>query len=482
MASVKGNIVLNGINTVTSLLFPVVTFPYAARILLPDGIGAINFLNSIIGYIILLTSLGIPMYAVKEIARHRNDRIERDKVAIEITILSIILCVLGYILVWILATHIPRIHEQARLFYILSLSILFTSIGVNWFYQGIEDFKFITIRAVIIRFLSACALFIFVKSPSDLLIYGIITVASTVGNNLINFVHLRKHISIRNISLSSLNVNRHIKPAIQVFILNLIISMYLQLNSVMLGFMSGDEAVGYYTAGSKITYIGISVISSIGTVLLPRCSHLIKSGKYDEFAVIINKSLKLTLALSLPLAAGLIILSRPLTITFCGESFLPSIPILYITAPIVIFVTLTNVMGIQILYPMDKINIVVTSVGAAAILNIILNLVLIPQYKAIGAAFATLISEFSVFLIQLVLGKKFYPFKLSAFFDYKYITATLIMGIAVYLLSIVTIGNLLKIIIAFTCGITIYITVLVTMHEELILQVKDLLLSRFRHT
>ena len=227
MASVKGNILLNSINTITGIIFPVITFPYAARILLPDGIGAINFLNSIISYIVLLTSIGIPLYAVKEIAKYRDDKIQRDQITIEIILLSTFLCLLGYIAVVCLATFIPQIHKQSSLFYILSLTILFTAIGVNWFYQGIEDFKFITIRALIIRTLSASALFIFVKDSSDLLIYGWILVGTTVGNNVLNFIHLRKLISFRTINLRDLKITRHLKPALHVFILNLIISLYL---------------------------------------------------------------------------------------------------------------------------------------------------------------------------------------------------------------------------------------------------------------
>ena len=264
MSSIKSNILLNGINTITSLIFPVITFPYAARVLLPGGIGAINFLNSIIGYIVLLTSLGIPLYAVKEVAKYRDNKFERDKITVEIVVLSTAFCLLGYIAVWLLAKYVPQIHKQATLFYILSITILFTSIGVNWFYQGIEDFKFITIRAIVIRTFAAAALFIFVKSSSDLLIYGMIVVGSTVGNNFINFVHLRKHIDIEPIRIKELEIGRHIRPTLAIFVLNLIISLYIQLNSIMLGFISSDEQVGYFAAGTKITHIGLTLISSIG--------------------------------------------------------------------------------------------------------------------------------------------------------------------------------------------------------------------------
>ena len=475
MASVKKNIILNGINTVTGILFPVITFPYAARVLLPEGIGAVNFLNSIISYIVLLTSLGIPLYAVKEVAKYHDDKINRDKVTVEIIILSTILCLFGYIAVWLLAKYVPQIHRQSSLFYILSLTIVFTSIGVNWFYQGIEDFKFITIRAIIIRALAAAALFLFVKDASDLLIYGMITVGSTVGNNFINFIHLRKHISLKHLEFKQLHFLRHLKPSLHVFILNLIISLYIQLNSIMLGFMAGDDAVGYFTAGTKISHIGLTLIGSLGTVLLPRCSHLLKIGDKTAFGSIINKSLNLTLALSLPMTAGLMLLATQITLVFCGDEYQPAVIVLILNAPVVIFISLTNLMGIQILYPMDKINIVIFSVTVGAVLNFIFNLIFIPAYAATGAAIATLIAEFGVLVVQVMFGKEYYPFSISSIFNIKYITATIIMSITVFIVIVILKSGIQQLIFGTLTGIISYILSLYCMNDSLMLELTNLL-------
>ena len=472
MASVKSNLILNGINTATGILFPVVTFPYAARVLLPEGIGAVNFLNSIISYIVLLTSLGIPLYAVKEVAKYSDDKINRDRVTVEIIILSTILCLFGYIAVWLLAKYVPQIHQQASLFYVLSLTIVFTSIGVNWFYQGIEDFKFITIRAIVIRTLAAAALFIFVKDSSDLLIYGLVTVGSTVGNNFINFIHLRKHISLAHIELRNISVLRHLKPSLHVFILNLIISLYIQLNSIMLGFMSGDDAVGYFTAGTKISHIGLTLIGSLGTVLLPRCSHLLKIGDLDGFKSVITKSLNLTLALSLPMTAGFMLLASQITLIFCGDEFAPAVIVLILNAPVIIFISLTNLMGIQILYPMDKINIVILSVTIGAILNFVFNILLIPSLAATGAAISTLIAEFSVLFFQVVFGKRYFPFKISELFNFRYIIATAIMSLALYIpISFIT-DRIFQLILSIITGIITYIFLLNIMNDPLMTELK----------
>ena len=482
MSKIKENIVLNGINTVTGIVFPIITFPYAARVLMPDGIGAVNFLNSIISYIVLLTSLGIPMYAVKEVAKCRDNLAMRNRITIEIILLSSILCVAGYIAVWILARFVPEIHQQAALFYVLSLAIVFNAIGVNWFYQAIEDFKFITIRAIIIRSLAAVSLFLFVRNPSDLLIYGLITVGSTVGNNIINFAHLRKYIDLPSLTQSELKIWRHLTPAFQVFILNLIVSLYIQLNSIMLGFMSGDEAVGYFTAGTKISHIGLTMIGSIGTVLLPRCANLLKNGDMGAFSSVIHKSLRLTLGLSLPLTAGLIVLAAPVTYIFCGSDYTAAIPVLLLNAPVVVFISLTNVMGIQILYPMDKINLVIWSVSGGAVANLLLNVALIPLWGATGAAVSTLIAEFAVLVIQIVAGRRYYPFAVGDLFQWRYYAATAIMCMAVYAATIKTAENWLMLAIGIPVGICVYYTMLTLLHDPLIMELHTSIKGKFsRH-
>lgn len=461
VASVKTNVLLNMINTVTSLLFPIVTFPYAARVLQPEGIGIINFQNSIVNYIVLLTSLGIPLYAVKEIAQCRDNKAQRDKTTLEILILSTILCTAGYILVWILGNFVPQIHANLTIFYILSLNILFTAIGVNWFYQGIEDFKFITIRGIIMRAICAVALFLFVKTADDLVIYSIIIVGGTVGNYGINFVHLRKHLSLRTIEWRNLRLLRHIRPTLEVFVLNVIISLYIYLNSVMLGFMAGDEAVGYFTAGTRLPQIGLTIVASIGTVLLPRCSSLIAQGDTKQFADIISKSIQFTLALSLPIIVGMSVLAIPIIDIFCGPDYTPSIPVLLFNAPIIVAIGLTNIFGIQILYPMSKTKIVIWSVSAGAITNLALNLWLIPAYGATGAAIATLFAEFAVLAVQFIMGKPYFPFRISRVNWVAYLIPSAVMGAAVWSISYLSLASIWHLILGVTLGITVYSLILV---------------------
>lgn len=471
MSSIKTNIILNITNTITGILFPIITFPYATRILLPDGIGTINFLQSIISYIILLTNIGIPMYAVREIAKHRDNIEIRNQTTIEILLLSVILCILGYIAVIILNLSVSQISSHSNIFLILSLSIIFTSIGINWFYQAIEDFKYITYRAIIFRLLCTISLFIFVHTPSDLEAYAWITVGTTVGNNFINFIHLRKYISIKKIIWNNLRIWHHLKPALHIFILNIIISLYTNLNTTMLGFMQDSSAVGYYTAGNKISHIILNIITSIGVVMLPRCSNLIETRQKKQFASITQKTYQLVIAFSLPCICGLIVFAPSIITLFCGAEFIEATPVLQWTAPIILFIGLSNVIGIQILYPQNKEDIVIWSTIGGAIFNLILNIWLIPKYSFIGTGISTFTAELVVLVIQLIIGYKYIPFKLFGSAILKYIKATFIMAIAILIINAESTNHWIILTIGTITGCLIYIGSLFLMKDDLLKEI-----------
>lgn len=431
MASVKTNLILNGINTVTSLLFPLITFPYVTRVLMPEGFGLVNFQYSIINYIIMFTSLGIPLYAVKAVASVRDDLAARNRITVEIFLLSLVLSAVGYVIVAAMAAFVPEIHQNAALFFVLSSAIVFNAIGVDWFYRGVEEFRFITVRAIAVKTVTTAAIFVFVRDSSDVIAYGVILVGISVGNNLVNFVHLRKYLSLREVVKENLRVAAHLKPAFQVFMLNILTNIYVQLNAVMLGFMSGDAEVGYLVAATKVPLILISLITSIGVVLLPRCSNLVATGKMREFGEIISKSLNFTVGMSLPMTVGLIVMANAVIMVFCGGGFAEAVPAIAWSAPVVIFVSLTNVFGLQILYPVGKLKIVLWSAGVAAAVNVALNLILIPPYGATGAAAATMAAEMAVLLVQVIAGRKYFPVKLSQISLIHYVVATFVMIVPV---------------------------------------------------
>lgn len=365
--SVKANYLFNLINSASQLLFPLITFPYASRIMMADGIGQVNFFQSIISYISLFTCLGIPMYAIREVAKVRDNPEKMTRITVEILLLHAFLTLLGYMAVAVICLTVTKVQTDIPLFLLLSATIFFTAIGCEWFYQGIEDFKYVAIRGLLVKLLSVVLLFLFVKTKEDILWYGAYTVLGVLGGNIFNFIRLRKYLHRDVIDFRALHPLRHLKPALHVFALNVVISIYLQLNNVLLGFMKDAEAVGYFTAATKIMMITMSISSSLGAVIMPRTSNLIAEGRMDEFRILIQKSYDFVLALAMPLTVGLIFTSPSIILLLSGEGFAPAVLTSQIVASNILMVGLSGVMGIQVLYPLGKINIVIlcTLIGAA---------------------------------------------------------------------------------------------------------------------
>lgn len=433
--SVKVNFAYNLINSVVGLLFPIITFPYVTRVIMADGIGKVNFLNAIISYIALFSAIGIPIYAVREIAKVRDDIKKRNQTTTEILLLHLLLTIIGYIVVFVLSLTINRIHQDIWLFLLLSVQLLLTAIGVLWFYQAIEDFKYITIRSLCMRLVVLVALFVFVKSKEDLYHYAAISILAEVGNNLINFIHLRKYFRFSDIKWGELNIKRHIKPSLRIFVLNIITSIYVNLDSVMLGFLSSDAAVGFYTAAVRITKATLGVIGTLGNVLLPRLSNYIASGAIKEFETTANKAMNIIVTTTVPMAIGLVFIAPQLIRVFCGTGFDPSILTLQLISPIIIFIGLSNMAGLQILYPQGKENLVIKATLVGAIVNLILNFALIPFFAQYGAAVATSFAEFSVTTTMFIIGKKFISYKIVNNKNLKILFFSLIMCLPILLIQ-----------------------------------------------
>ena len=469
--SVKVNYILNLINTGTQMLFPLITFPYVCRVIEADGIGQINFFQSIISFISLFTCLGIPMYAIREIARDRSDVLQMNRTAMEILLLHSMLTLVGYAIVAILCLTVPQIQVNIPLFLILSLTIFFTAIGCEWFYQGIEDFKYITIRGLIIKTVSVVLLFIFVKSKTDLLYYGCYTVFGVLGGNIFNFFRLRKYIHRENIIFSELHIKRHVKPVLKVFSFSVVTSIYLQLNTVLLGFLKNALAVGYFAAATKVMQMLLMMSSCLGSVMMPRASHLIAENKEDEFNRLIQKSYDFTLAIALPMTIGLIFCAPSLITALCGVKFEHSILPSQIIAPIILMVAISNVFGIQVLFPKGKINIVTLCCGIGAVADLILNLCLIPFFSYIGTSIAYLGAEVATTVSMYFIGRKYIPIIYFKKSHLTYAFGCVVMAFALYDISLLQLPTLTILLLQGCCGVLAYFIILCICKDEMLVQI-----------
>lgn len=477
--SVKTNFVYNIISTVSGLLFPLLTFPYASRVLMADGIGQVQFFTSIINYVVLLTSLGIPMYAIREIARVRDNQVELSKTTAEIILLSLFLAFLGYIGLAVICFVVDEVQLNIPLFLILSSTLLISTIGCSWFYSGVEDFKFVTLQGLVVKVVCVAFLYIFVKTPEDLLCYGVYTVLGSIGNYIINFFRLHSYVSLSSFAWRDLRPFRHLKPALAIFILNLVTSIYINLDTVMVGFLQDNAAVGYYTAATKISHLVLTLVVALGPVMLPRLSNLVKNENEEEFYRLANKSYKFSLLLSFPMCMGLIVMSPTMIHLFSGDSFEPAVNTLQIISPIIVAIAISNLIGIQVLYPLGKIKTVTISTCIGAIINFSLNLLLIPKYSQNGAAMATVAAEWGVTLTLFILAYKILPFKIINRSFIKYGLSSIVMAILCGLFMSIGWSDAINIIAVPAIGVLIYGGLMLLFRDDVTRETLNIVKNKF---
>ena len=469
--SVKVNYVLNLINIVLGIIFPLITFPYVTRILSPGGIGQIQFYSSIIEYVTLFTSLGIPLYAIRAIAKVRDDKEKRNKLTAEILTLHLLLSGVGYIAIGILAITVAKISENVPIFLILSLSIALNTIGTQWFFQAVEDFKYITIRSLIVRIVSLILLFVMVRDSGDLLQYSIVLTCGSAGNNIFNFIRLRKYVSA-DVLKEKMQPFIHIAPSLKIFLLNVTIGIYTQLSAVLLGFLQTNEAVGYYAMPQKIVTVVLTIVTALAGVLLPRLSNYVGQNNKEQFKQLGNKAISFVLALTLPIAVGMALLAKPITLLMFGNQYLQSYPVLVIWAPIIAIIGLSQVYGKSILYSTghEVLMTICTLLGMLVYLGV--GIPGIIKFSIYGAAIASFCAEIVVTLSMMILGKNYHPCTFFRKENLTYLCASLIMAIPVCLCKLID-SNILQLIIAIPVGAFAYFSVLVIKKDSFYLEIKE---------
>ncbi len=397
--SIKYNFIMNVILKVSNIIFPLVTFPYVSRNLGVGGIGKVTFASSVVAYFVLVSSLGIPTYGTRICAQCRTDRRKLSKVTQELFFISSLSACIAYMAFLAVLFLTPRLCGDMGLMLVSSLSIALTGVGMEWFYQAIEQYDYIVCRNLLFKLLSVVLIFLLVKKPEDFLVYALITIIGTVGSNILNMIRVRKYISLS--FLGEYDLKKHLVPILSFFLLTIAATVYNYLDTTMLGFMKDDEAVGYYTVAIKIKTILVSVITSLGTVLLPRISYYMEKEMRDEARRTIKNSLEFVVLLALPLVIFFSVEAENTILLLSGRDYLPAVRPMVIIMPTVLLIGLSNVTGIQILVPVNKEKYTVLSTIVGAVINLIINYTLIPVYGAGGAALGTVVAEFIVLCVQL---------------------------------------------------------------------------------
>lgn len=463
--SVKTNMVMNAILTMSSFLFPLITFPYASRILLPTGTGRITFALSIVIYFSMFAQLGIPTYGIRACAKVRDDKEKLSKIVQELLIINGLLCIVVYIAFGISLAVVPRLKRDLALLLIMGVMIGLNAIGVEWLYKALEKYRYITIRSVIFKFIALVFMFIFVHKKEDYLVYGLITIFASSASNIFNFINLRKIIYIK--PLGDYCLKQHIRMVLIFFAMSIATTIYTNLDNVMLGFMTNNEQVGFYGAAVKIKNILISVVTSVSSVLLPRTSYYIDKGLKEEFKQLINKTMHFVLLISIPLAIYFIGYAREGIFFLSGDAFFGAILPMQIIMPTIVLCGMTNVIGIQMMIPLGLEKQVLYSEIAGAVVDLILNLVFIPKYGAAGAALGTLVAEIIVWLWQIIVIKKK---KMEVYNDISWTKIEIAVSLSALSLLVykpLPCGNLVKLIISSITFFSIYFIFLLILKNSL---------------
>lgn len=406
--SVKFNFVMNSILTMSAMIFPIITYPYVTGILGPQGIGTVSFANSVVTYFSMFAQLGIPTYGIRACAKVRDNREELSRVTQEILLINLVTCVVSYVLFFISLQAIPQLREEKGLYLVMSSMILFNSIGAEWLYKGLEQYRYITLRSVLFKFIALVGMFLLIHEEGDYVIYGGITIFASVGSNLLNLINLKWLVDVR--PMGHYNFRRHLRPIFVFFAMSIATTVYTNMDNVMLGFLRGTTENGYYDAAVKIKNILVSVVASLGTVLLPRVSYYVERGEKEAFAQATQKALRFVFLLAMPLCLYFILFARPSIYLLSGKAFEASILPMQLIMPTLVFIGLTNIMGIQILVPTGREKQVLFSEIVGAVVNVVANSLLIPQMGAAGAAIGTVLAELAVLVVQIIaLGREILP-------------------------------------------------------------------------
>lgn len=460
--SVKFNFIMNFILTLSNLIFPIITFPYVSRILQADGTGRISFVTSIVAYFTMFGMLGIPNYGIRQCSKVRENKKELSKNVKEIFVINTVAMIVATVLYIIAILLVPRLAEDRILFFINIITLVFNLLGMEWVYRALEKYQYITLRSILFKFISLILMFLLIKDSNDVVIYGVITIVASVGSNILNFINIRKYVDFK--VEDKLDYIKHIKPIMSFFVLTVATTVYTNLDVVMLGFIKDNIEVGYYNAAVKIKSILVSLVTSLGTVLLPRLSYYVAQNNVKEFERLTKKALDFIWLSSIPLCIYFTIKASDSILFLSGTGFDGAVIPMQVVMPTLVFIGISNLIGIQIFVPMDKERYVVESVVVGAIVNMVINSLLIPQYGATGAAIGTVVAEFFVAIYQWLKIREFMQQVVDIKTVAKIIFAVVISSVVIIILPLYN-NTFINLVLSSIAFFIIYILMLIVLKE-----------------
>lgn len=454
------NYLYNVLYQILSIIIPLITTPYISRVLKVESIGAYGYTASIVSYFTLFGGLGLSMYGQREIAYYQNNKQQRSKIFGEVCLFRLLTVSITFIIYVLFILNVQN-QQYRMLFQIQIISIVSVLFDISWFFQGLEEFKRIVFRNLFVKVVGALCIFCFVHSEENLWLYTLILVGSNFIGNISLWLYLPKYICAINIK--ELRPFRNINTVFQLFVPMIATTVYNVLDKTMIGIITCSDAEnGYYEQTTKIISVVLALLTSLGTVLLPRMANCYVNNKVREFRELVNTSYRFVIWASCPFCFGIIAISSCLVPWFLGAGFEKVSVLIKIYAPVLLFIPISNIAGAAVLTPTGRQNKGTIAVFIGAGVNFILNLVLIRHLSSIGAAIATIIAEFVVTVLHIYYIRNDVDIKSLMVFWIKHLFISILMLVFIYvitarLLSILNISMIVTNVIQIFAGIGLYL-------------------------
>lgn len=460
--SIAKNYLYNLTYQILILILPLITTPYLSRVLGAEGIGIYSYTYTIVTYFVLFGSLGVALYGQREIAYAQENKEQRKKVFIELTVFRFItilvaVCIYYYFFI--------RIGEYSVYYKILLFELIAGAFDISWFFQGLEDFKKTVIRNVFVRIISVALIFIMVKTQSDLITYMYIYSLADLIGNLSLWVYLPKY--FKGVKVKNINIVKQIPAIALLFIPQITNKLYNMLDTTMLGVLIENKAeTGYYEQSQKVIRVLLTIVTSLGTVMIPRMANMFANGEKDKINYYMKKSFSFVFLLSFPMIFGIISISKAFVPIFFGAGYEKAAVLISIISPIILLMGVANVIGTQYLLPTKRQKEYTFSVGMGVVANFILNYILIKLYSSVGACIATVLSQLVVDWMQFRYVKDEIDIKELIKLSYKYLLASIIMFIVCSLTKLIISTGMMSIILQMAVGIVVYGIILIILKDE----------------
>lgn len=467
--SIKKNFIYNIIYQLFMLIAPLIVTPYVSRILGAEGIGLYSYANSIVSYFLLVAVLGTATYGQRAVSYVQDDKESRSRAFWEVFILRTLTSFVT-LAAYLLFAFFTAGSGQFTIYLILALNILNTVFDITWFMQGMEEFGKISTRSIIFRLLSIISVFIFVKSPDDLWLYVLFMTVYTVLGNITLWLYLPKYLC----RVRGIKPFRDIKALLQLFLPTVAIQLYTVLDKSMIGwFANGYSENGYYEQSEKIIKMATTAVTALGTVMIPRIAKVFKTGNMELLKNYIYKSYRFIWMLAIPITFGLIAITSVFVPVFFGSGYEKCEILIPIFSLLTIVIGLSNVTGMQYLVPIGKQNVMTMTVTVGAVVNLMLNLILIPRFYSVGASIASVLAETCVTVVGFLYLKKKKMIELKPVFvsSIKYWIAGGVMIGLLFLIKYFLPVTVWSLVVLIVCGILIYVLMLVVLRDSFALEI-----------